>query len=154
MAKEAAAPFGSAYFSNKTSSPSQQWERDFWTPVMNWRRWFHVRDQDMSGMNHNKVNTVGLFLPGLFGSSSEENLSFQSKSGLLDNSLQLQYGGYIFVEWLCLQGCFWLPNHKWALLLHHQLQSRVLLDYKNKDTNHKSLNNVQLNLDKHCVSME
>ena len=31
MAKEAAAPFGSAYFSNKTSSPSQQWERDFWT---------------------------------------------------------------------------------------------------------------------------
>ena len=65
---------------------------------MNQRRWFHVRDQDMSGMNHNKVNTAGLFLPGLFGSSSEENLSFQSKSGLLDNSLQLQDGHYIFVE--------------------------------------------------------
>ena len=98
LAKEAAARFGShknnLSFSNHTIlSPSQLSESNFRTPVTAPKRgWFHLRDLDMDSNGHepndnirnsNGSSSVGLFLPGLFGSASDDEPMGHRRSGSL-----------------------------------------------------------------------
>ena len=79
MAKEAAARFGSLSQNGIASlvllSPSQMPESNFRTPDMTRRKgWFLHRDRH----HHNyqrQQSTVGLFLPGLLGSASEDDMT-------------------------------------------------------------------------------
>lgn len=108
MAKEAAARFGSSRnLSLQALSPSEMSESNFRTPVPAPRKgWFHIRDQDpgagvqhwnnSNGNNNNNINNstnsaVGLFLPGLFSSASEEDFTRHSRSGSL---LDLMKGAF------------------------------------------------------------
>jgi len=86
---------------NHVLSPSEMSESNFRTPVPAPRKgWFHIRDQEWSAggaydggygnnnnnnqYNQNSSAAVGLFLPGLFGSASEEDLCRHSSGSLLD----------------------------------------------------------------------
>lgn len=89
MAKEAAARFGSGRNCNSFAqvlSPSEMSESNFRTPVAAPKKgWFHIREQELNSnisRNTNGSNSVGgLFLPGLFASTSEDEMSRYSKSG-------------------------------------------------------------------------
>jgi hypothetical protein len=99
MAREAAARFSAAASWNHLSSkeeflsPSQMSESNFRTPVsIQRRKWFHLSDYEECRHNdihnHGNGSGVGLFLPALFGSSSEEDndmshLSHHSVTGSL-----------------------------------------------------------------------
>lgn len=94
MAKEAAARFGtSRTISNQALSPSELSESNFRTPVPAPRRgWFHIAEDELNshasantvgsgaGSIKNANNAVGLLLPGLFASASEEDLGRHSRS--------------------------------------------------------------------------